>query len=115
MYTMVPEFRPPIVLEAHFYRGVAEPELAALGHPMVQVYCRCPVDLAWQRYQQRRGDPERHPGHLPEHQDETATLRWRTTEPLPLDLEAPLIEVDTSAEVDVIAVAAQIVGFATPA
>lgn len=108
MYALVPELGGPVVLEAHFHRGIAEPNLVALGQPLVQVYCRCPVDLAWDRYQQRRADPARHPGHLPEHQDEAATRRWRTTEPVPLDLDAPLIEADTSREVDVAAIAAQI-------
>ncbi|MBK9178398.1 MAG: AAA family ATPase [Acidimicrobiales bacterium] len=109
VYALVPELAGPVVLEARFHRGVAESDLASLGQPLVQVYCACPVDLAWSRYQQRREDPARHPGHLPEHQDDAATLGWRTTEPLPLDLDAPLIEVDTSTEVDVVALAAQIV------
>jgi hypothetical protein len=109
MYALVPEMGGPVVLEAHFHRGVAERDLTSLGQPMVQVYCSCPVDLAWSRYQQRRDDPTRHPGHLPEHQDAAATAGWRTTEPLPLGLDAPLVEIDTSAEVDVGALAAYIV------
>lgn len=113
MYALVPEIGGSVVLEAHFHRGVAEHDLSALGQPLVQIYCRCPIDVAWERYQQRRDDPARHPGHLPEHQDESATLGWRTTEPLPLDLHAPLIEVDTSREVDVITLADQIIGLST--
>jgi predicted kinase len=110
MYALVPELGGPVVLEAHFHRGVAEQELSALGLPLLQVYCRCPVELAWERYQYRREDPSRHPGHLPEHQDETATSGWRMTEPRPLDLDVPLIEVDTSTEVDVVELAAMILG-----
>jgi hypothetical protein len=51
------------------------------------------------------------PGHLPEHQDDAATAGWRTTQPLPLDLDAPVIEVDTSNQVDVGTLAAQILSF----
>jgi predicted kinase len=113
MYALVPELGRPVVLEAHFHRGVAEQDLAAIGQPLIQVYCRCPMDLAWERYQERRVDPTRHPGHLLEHQDANATLSWRTAEPLPLELDAPLIEVDTSTPVDVVALANQIVTLST--
>lgn len=114
MYSLVPELGATVVLEAHFRRGVAEHDLVALGRPLVQVYCTCPVELAWSRYRQRRDDPARHPGHLPEHQDDAATSLWRMTEPLPLDLDAPLLEVDTTAEVDVVALAARIVDLSIP-
>ena len=85
-----------VVLEAHFASGVAEQELIALRLPLVQVYCRCPVHVAWSRYRERALDPARHPGHLAEHQDEAATAHWRQVPPRPLELPAPLLEVDTS-------------------
>jgi predicted kinase len=85
-----------VILEAHFARGVAEEELLALGAPLVQVYCRCPVEVAWTRYRERSLDPQRHPGHLSEHQDDLATAHWRESSPQPLALAAPLLEVDTS-------------------
>lgn len=101
MYSLVDDLAGDAILEAHFHRGVAEPALRALGVDLVQLYCKCPVDIAWERYRKRRDDPDRHPGHLPEHQDDTATATWRTTTPLPLDLNAPLLEVDTSGPVNI--------------
>jgi predicted kinase len=100
MYNLVTDLGPDVVLEANFHRGLAEPELHALGCPLVQVFCRCPVELAWSRYQQRRTDPARHAGHRPEHQDEAATRHWREAPPAPLALDAPLVDVDTSQHVD---------------
>ncbi|HKY13590.1 MAG TPA: AAA family ATPase [Microthrixaceae bacterium] len=108
MFSLVREIPGDVIIEAHFKCGVSEPDLQALGRPLVQIYCSCPVELAWERYQERRDDAARHPGHLPEHQDEAATAGWRNAEPRPLDLEAPLIVVDTSREVDVAAVALQV-------
>jgi len=100
MYAMVRDM-PRAVLEAHFEHGVAESELLALDRRLVQVYCRCPIDLAVQRYESRIADRDRNPGHLPEHQDGAATFAWRTGTPMPLDLQGMrLIEVDTTGPVD---------------
>ncbi|MFI5043926.1 MAG: AAA family ATPase [Acidimicrobiales bacterium] len=108
MFDVVREFPGDVIVEAHFHRGVAEDDLRGLGRPLVQVYCDCPVELAWLRYCERRDDPGRHPGHLPEHQDESATAGWRTVEPRPLDLEAPLLVIDTSRTVDITEVASRL-------
>jgi len=88
------------VLESHFWRGVAEKDLNSLGLPMIQVYCCCSVELAYERYMSRASSTDRHPGHLPEHQSDEVTRRWREAGPRPLDLDGPLIEVDTSRPVD---------------
>ena len=96
------------VLEAHFYRGVAEQDLLSLDLPLVQVYCRCPVDVALARYRRRALSPGRHPGHLPEHQDAEAIAGWLHAEPRPLDLDAPLVEIDTDRMVDVGALATRV-------
>ena len=108
MFDLVREFTGDVIIEAHFHRGVAEADLRGLGRPLVQVYCECPVELAWQRYCERRDDPGRHPGHLPEHQDESATAGWRTGEAQPLDIEAPLLVIDTSRIVDIGEVASRL-------
>jgi predicted kinase len=93
------------VLESHFWRGVAEVDLTSLRRPLVQVYCRCPVEVAADRYRRRASSPERHPGHLPEHQSEEVTRSWRESDHEPLDLDAPVLEVDTTAAVDATALA----------
>jgi hypothetical protein len=107
MYALAAE-QQSVVLESHFWPGMSEPDLLALERPLVQVYCRCPVEVAYERYMQRVSSPDRHPGHLPEHQSEEATAGWRSVEPVPLALDCPLFEVDTTAPVDVVALAARI-------
>ena len=107
MYALAKDAR-AAVLEAHFYRGVAEGDLQGLGHPMIQVYCRCPLEVAEERYFARVSAPDRHWGHLPEHQTPETIAGWRNREPRPLALDAPLIEVDTAGPVDVPAIAGEI-------
>jgi predicted kinase len=97
-----------VVLESHFWRGRAEDDLHALGRPLVQVYCRCPLEIAITRYRRRITAADRHPGHLPEHQADQVIAGWARIEPLPLELDAPLIEVDTTEPVDVVALVERI-------
>jgi predicted kinase len=96
------------VLESHFWRGVSEKELKAIGTRLVQVYCECPVELCFERYKRRALSPDRHPGHQPEHQSDEVTRRWREAGPEPLELGGPTIWVDTTGPVDVAAVADRI-------
>src|SRR4029453_16444176 len=77
MYALA-EDMPAVILESHFWHGVAEQDLRALQRPLVQVHCRCPVDVALARYRARVSSPDRHPGHLPEHQSEDAIAHWQT-------------------------------------
>jgi predicted kinase len=107
MYALAAEAR-SAVLESHFWRGNAEVDLRALGRPLVQVYCRCPPETAIGRYRERITAVDRHPGHLPEHHSEQVIASWASTEPQPLDLDAPLIEVDTTRPVDVVALVEQV-------
>jgi hypothetical protein len=74
----------------------------------VQVYCRCPIDLALDRYLRRAESSDRHPGHLPEHQSDAATEHWRNEAPEPLDLDGALLEVVTATPVDVANLATRI-------
>jgi predicted kinase len=98
----------PVVLESHFWSGVSEADLQTLRRPLIQIYCRCPIEVAEARYRDRITFPDRHPGHLPEHQSIEATESWRTVEPEPLRLDAALIEIDTTASVDVQRLAQQV-------
>ncbi len=96
------------ILESHFWRGVAEDDLRALGRPLIQVYCRCPTEIAAERYRQRASSPDRHPGHLAEHQTEEVTRSWREAEALPLALDGPVVEVLTTEPVDIASVASKV-------
>lgn len=96
------------VLESNFYRSRAAGELRALPGCVVEVFCRCDATTAATRYRARAGT--RHVGHFD-------TLR--TTEELWNDEVAepvaggwPLLEVDTTAPVDLAAVVAFVRGAA---
>ncbi len=104
---------PSAVLESHFWPGVSEAELQGIGKPLIQVYCSCPLELAVARYDARSADPSRHKGHLVHSSQETPQT-WRTTEPRPLDLDAPCIEVNTAEPVDIDRLAAEIVRLIRP-
>ena len=104
---------PRVILEAHFQRGLAEPELLALNRKIVQIYCRCPVDLAAERYRRRIDDPDRRLGHLLEHQSDEVIKGWMKDTPTPLDLpNALLVEVDTTGAVDIATVVHSIHAYA---
>ncbi len=95
------------VVDSALWTGIAEPEVEALGLELVQVYCRCPFELARTRYFDRVRAGSRHVGYREEEMTVAAYERFR---PLctPLDLSAPLLEVDTSAPVDMDATAAAV-------
>lgn len=88
------------VVDSALWTDVSEPELEALGLPIIQVYCECPFELARQRFFDRAASGARHPGFSEERLTEADFERFR---PLlePLRLRAPLVRVDTSRPVDV--------------
>jgi predicted kinase len=108
MYALAKGF-PAAILESHFWVGVSEDDLRALGRPLIQVYCQCPTQVAFDRYRKRALSPERHSGHQPEHQSDEVTRRWREAGSQPLGLDCPLVEVDTTCPVDIAEVAARII------
>jgi energy-coupling factor transporter ATP-binding protein EcfA2 len=102
IFALLPHL-PGAVAEAPF-EPVSAPRLmaGAGGMPPIEVFCRCPPDEVLHRFQERV--PRRHPGHL-DHQN-VRELRAKLERGVePLRLGGPLLEVDTSAEVDVEAVA----------
>jgi glucokinase len=90
---------PSAVLESFWRRPLAVEHLRALGRPLLEVHCACPPEVSTARYRER----VRHPGHGGVGDDEVAG--W-AAEAGPLALGGPLLEVDTTAPVDVEAVAA---------
>jgi len=80
------DFRP----RSDYERG----KLAGLGAPLVEIYCRCPPELAAARYAARH--ETRHPAHV----RSTVTLDMLAEFDTPVGL-GPVIEVDTSGAVDV--------------
>ena len=94
---------PTAVLESFWRRPLAVDRFTALGRPVVEVHCACPSDVALTRYRER----VRHPAHGGVTEDEVAG--W-AAEAGPLALGGRLLEVDTTAPVDVEAVAAWVRG-----
>lgn len=88
---------PRVVLEANF-RPSSDDErrrIAELRRLTIEVYCACPVDLASERFVARAARPGHHGAH-PKTLSAAAMAEWNR----PLDVGA-LIEVDTTAAVDV--------------
>jgi hypothetical protein len=90
---------PAAVLESFWRRPLAIERLRALGRPLLEVHCACPPPVSRARFRER----VRHPGHGGVGDDEVAG--W-AADAGPLALGGPLLEVDTTAPVDVEAVAA---------
>jgi len=95
------------VVDSGLWTDLSEPDVEALGLPLVQVYCRCPFELARERFFDRLAAGQRHPGHREETMSSDGFDRFL---PLvqPLHLRSPLVEVDTSRPVDVDGVAAAV-------
>ena len=91
------------VLESNFSH--AEPLRALPTARVVQLFCVAPVNIVLERYAAR----VRHPGHLDGAILEELRGRLDAGEWAPLDLNGELIEIDTSATVDVRALARQLV------
>lgn len=96
---------PAAVLEANFRPESAyeRQKLAALPAPLVEVYCRCPLELAAERYNRRSHATGRHPTHVLAEVD--VEMLREFDHPAAL---GPVIEADTTAPVDIAALAAQV-------
>jgi predicted ATPase len=92
---------PAAVVDANFYPAHGPALLAACQRP-IEVFCRCPAVEVERRFDQRAFI--RHPGHVDHTLDEDAKTRLFTGV-APLGLGGPILEVDTSRPVDVVAVA----------
>jgi predicted kinase len=100
----IAETCPAAVIEAVFHREISVGDLQALGKPVIEVHCECEPQLAIARFR-RRAEVERHPGHLDSRQPQNKLEEMVADGCRPLGLGGPLLEVDTTGEVDVRAVA----------
>jgi len=86
-----------LVLESNFVRNVAETYLGPLvaQSRTTLVHCDVPVELAMKRYRDRASAGARHTVH----KDEAVLEEWRQgrgQDHRPLDLDVPIIRVDTT-------------------
>jgi predicted kinase len=93
---------PGAVLDSTWYPYTI-PYLRALPGPLVEVRCLVDLDLARQRYRARA--PTRHAGHLDDQRPDEEL--WGSAGSGPLRL-GPVLEVDTSGDIDMAALAAAV-------
>ena len=98
----VAQSSPGAVLDSTWYPYTI-PYVQGLPGPIVEVRCVVSLEFAKQRYRART--PSRHAGHLDDQRTEEEL--WGTDAHRPLRL-GPVVEVDTTGAVDVIATAAAI-------
>jgi predicted kinase len=85
------------VIDCNFHRSAAVEELPRLPGQIIEVFCRCERNRAWERYQARAG--ARHPGHF----DALRTIDelWHDDVVQPVAGGWPLTVVDTNQPVDI--------------
>lgn len=98
------------VLDNFFHRAFSH-RLESLPGPVLEVHCSCPPEVARERYLGRR----RHPCHFDLSYGAEMFDAWVHSDAGPLALGWPLLEVDTTAELDVEVVAAWVRATAPPA
>jgi predicted kinase len=101
------------VLDNFWYAETADELLAPLPRPIVEVFCVCDPDVAYDRFRGR----VRHPGHADQERDPD-TLRapfFTRAKKLPLRTLGPIVEVSTERPVDVGSVAARVLEAASGA
>ena len=85
------------VIESNFHRTVAVDDLRVLPGDVVEVFCRCEPSVSITRYRRRSGT--RAPGHFDDIRTDEEI--WNEEVGQPVAGGWPVIEIDTSAPVDV--------------
>ena len=95
------------VLDNFWYAETVEELLAPLPRPIVEVFCRCDPDVAYERFRGR----VRHPGHADQERepDSVRAPFFSRAEKLPLRTLGAVIEVDTEHPVDIASLAKRVV------
>jgi predicted kinase len=94
------------VLDCFFWPGLAEDDIRALHRPLVQVFCECPLEVCEERFRAR--DAARHESLRDDHSVEATIDRFRGLPDGPLDLDCPVIRLDTTRPVAIDIVADQV-------
>lgn len=97
LLAVAPEMRGGVVLEAVWRYGQGRDGLTTLSGPVVEIFCCCDRSTLEARYKAR----SRPTGYVPEHRDPAELWSSETFEPVAMDW--PVIEVDTTNEVDRVA------------
>jgi predicted kinase len=94
------------VLESNLHRSRAAHELRSLPGHLIEVFCRCSEALAAERYRARAGT--RHAGHFDGAR--SADELWNPEVSEPVAGGWPVVEVDTTAPVDLVTLVGAIRG-----
>jgi predicted kinase len=97
MFAVAAASPPGAVVESNFHRTAAREALGRLPGTIVEVFCRCDVEVAAERYAARAGS--RHAGHFDTVRNPAELWHDEVTEPVAGGW--PLLEVDTNVPVDV--------------
>ena len=92
------------VLDCNFHRSAALNDLRRLPGRVVEVFCRCEQDRAWERFQARAAD--RHAGHFDAARSIDDLYHDDVTEPVAGGW--PVVQLDTNSPVDVDALLASV-------
>jgi predicted kinase len=95
---------PGAVLESVWHRTRARADLAALPGAVVEVFCRCDREVVRDRYRRRAGT--RAAGHFDD--ERTDDELWNDENAVPVAGGWPVIEIDTSQPVDILALARRV-------
>jgi predicted kinase len=95
------------VLDNFWYAETVDELLAPLPRPIVEVFCRCDPEVAYERFRSRT----RHRGHADQERDPDALRApfFSRVKKLPLRTLGPVVEVNTERPVDVGSVATRVV------
>jgi hypothetical protein len=97
MFAVAAESPIGAVVESNLHRTYVSATIERLPGAVIEVFCRCPREVAEQRYRARAGT--RHPGHLDGVR--TPDELWNDEVSQPVAGGWPVIEVDTTAPVDI--------------
>ena len=86
----------PVILENVFHPELASPKLRELAHATraatLQIICWADPQVLFERFKQR----QRHPGHVDAQSLDEFRASLAREQPLRLEIEGPVIEVDTT-------------------
>ncbi len=101
------------VLDNFWYVETVDELLAPLPRPIIEVFCRCEPDVAYERFRGR----VRHPGHADQERDPDSVRApfFTRAKKLPLRTLGPVVEVNTERPVDVRSVVTRVVEAASGA
>jgi predicted kinase len=90
----------------NFWRALtAEELLSPLPRPIVEVFCRCDPEVAYDRFRSR----VRHPGHADDARDDDSARASFFSHDLPLRMLGRVVEVDTEQPVGIASLAVEVV------